>query len=309
MLAICLGVAGHCFQDSKNLFQHIATPEKKRVKKKDAARPLPGSVSCRYYRELVRIRQRAGHGLLRGVYIDEANALAVTVRTPVIPREGGNLCQGKDRPSASRRRQKIVISPRCQKMANLTAGSPFLRWSQRPLEANDVPEDTPHSLASSIMDKGFFTYLKHMGEPVEVIHLAWLIEGGPSRVLVDTGYASADFRKYAFASSDWKDIETIETALPARGYRLADIRTIVITHFDNDHILNAGKFPMPVSCATAELEFAAPAAPLFASKFHPEISRDWTTKPWTGQDIDRGSGHGVYSRPHTGNAVGGGEHG
>lgn len=130
----------------------------------------------------------------------------------------------------------------------------------------------PIPLCTMTMDKGLFTYQKYHGEEVEAPIYAWLIKGGKEPLLVDPGCHADEFRKYSFLSREVKEIGSLEESLTGLGISTEDIRTIIITHLDTDHIANARQFPSArFIVQEAELRFARNPHPLFAHKYRQHL--------------------------------------
>ena len=135
----------------------------------------------------------------------------------------------------------------------------------------------PINLCRLKVDKGAFLYLQmnEYGKKIDIPAYVWLIEGGKEPILIDTGCTAEDFSNYSLFSDDMSTIAPIEEALPAAGVPLADIKTIIITHLDADHILNAKKFPNARLLVQAdEMNFARNPHPFFARKYYPELYED-----------------------------------
>ncbi|MBI4285590.1 MAG: N-acyl homoserine lactonase family protein [Chloroflexi bacterium] len=158
----------------------------------------------------------------------------------------------------------------------------------------------PIPLCHMTMDKGFYTYWKHYGEKVEVPAYAWLIEGGDEPILVDTGCSATEFRKYALMATDIRDIIPIEEALEGLGVAASGIQTIIMTHLDTDHILNARKFPNArLIVQEAELQFARNPHPCYAKKYHQHLYEGLNFATVRG-DADIAPGVAVMATPgHT----------
>jgi len=140
----------------------------------------------------------------------------------------------------------------------------------------------PIPICQMTMDKGAFLFL-HMneyGKKVSIPVYVWLIEGEEGPILVDTACSADEFWKYTLFAEDIQDITPIEEALPAVGVSLSEIRTIIITHLDADHILNTRKFPNArFIVQEAEMSFALNPHPLFARKYYPHLYEglEWET--------------------------------
>lgn len=140
----------------------------------------------------------------------------------------------------------------------------------------------PIPVCQITMNKGafFFLHMNEYGKKVTIPVYVWLIEGGEEPILVDTACSAEEFWKYTLFAEDIKDIIPIEEALPAAGISLSEIKTIIITHLDADHILNAKKVPNArLIVQEKEMRFARNPHPFFAKKYHPHLYEglDWET--------------------------------
>lgn len=131
-------------------------------------------------------------------------------------------------------------------------------------------------------DKGGFLFLQmnEYGKKITFPVYVWLIEGGDEPILVDTACTAEEFWKYTLYAKDLEDIEPIEEALPRHGVSLSDIKTIIITHLDADHILNMRKFPNArFIVQEEEMNFALNPHPFFAKKYTPHLYEgiNWET--------------------------------
>jgi glyoxylase-like metal-dependent hydrolase (beta-lactamase superfamily II) len=150
------------------------------------------------------------------------------------------------------------------------------------------------------MDKGLFTYQKHHGEEIEAPIYAWLITGGDEPVLVDPGCHADEFRKYSFLSREVKEIGSLKESLQVFGVSTEDIRTVVVTHLDTDHIANAREFSKAEFIVQEmELSFARNPHPVFARKFQKHLFADLKFRTVRG-DAEIAPGIEVISSPgHT----------
>ena len=140
----------------------------------------------------------------------------------------------------------------------------------------------PIPICRLTVEKGGFLFLhmKEYGKKVSIPVYVWLIEGGGESILVDTACTAEDFSKYTLYAEELEDISPIEEALPKAGVSLSDIKTIIITHLDADHILNIRKFPNArLIVQEEEMSFARNPHPFFANKYHQHLYEglDWET--------------------------------
>ncbi len=132
----------------------------------------------------------------------------------------------------------------------------------------------PLPLCNLTLDKGFFTYLalKYYGKKGSIPVYAWLIDGGEEPILVDVGASAKELLKWSAFAKKIKDIVTVEESLARLGISMSDIKIIIITHLDTDHILNANKFPNArFIVQEEELRSARNPHPLVAHRRHQEL--------------------------------------
>ena len=132
----------------------------------------------------------------------------------------------------------------------------------------------PLPLCNLRLDKGAFTYLvlANYGEKITFPVYSWLIEA-EEPILVDVGCSAEEFPKYVsyrVLPGEIKDIASIEESLARFGFKTSDIKTIIMTHLDTDHILNAKKFPKAKFVVQGEeLSFIRNPHPSCAYRYHP----------------------------------------
>ena len=132
----------------------------------------------------------------------------------------------------------------------------------------------PLPLCKLKMDKGGFTYLifGNYGQKIVIPVYTWLIRGAGEPILVDTGCSAEEFKKYTLFSEGLEHIATIEESLARFGLSPQDIKTIIITHLDTDHILNAKKFPnAKLMVQEDEIEFVRNPHPAWIHRYYPEL--------------------------------------
>jgi N-acyl homoserine lactone hydrolase len=86
-------------------------------------------------------------------------------------------------------------------------------------------------------DQGIMTYQRHYGERIHLPIYVFALEGGPKKILIDTGLE--DFmvpdgaeEKYGF------EVLHFEEALASIGWKPEDVEVIIHTHLHNDHCEN-----------------------------------------------------------------------
>ena len=104
------------------------------------------------------------------------------------------------------------------------------------------------------------------GMPAEMTCRTWLIETESGLVLVDTGYGYTDLMRYdqrsmgALLLSNFPERreDLIDRVLLKSGYRLRDVRHVVVTHLDRDHVGGIEFFPWAeLHVPAAEYEYAS----------------------------------------------------
>lgn len=126
-------------------------------------------------------------------------------------------------------------------------------------------------------------YLKDVPDTrIEMPCYAFLIEGGPQPILVDTGMAwSERASQYHHPGSNQPERYAITDQIRALGYRLEDIGAIVFTHLHWDHIYYMEQFTQAVYYAhEREYAFAMNPIPLYYKSYeHPSLG---ITRPFEG---------------------------
>jgi glyoxylase-like metal-dependent hydrolase (beta-lactamase superfamily II) len=82
-------------------------------------------------------------------------------------------------------------------------------------------------------DKSGFTYMVSPGQPVKLEIVAFLIEGAPKKILVDTGSYTELMKNYW--PGEGVDFQTLEEALEKEGMTANDIDIVIQTHLHHDH--------------------------------------------------------------------------
>jgi len=123
-------------------------------------------------------------------------------------------------------------------------------WILRPLHLGNIRRD-----------KSVFTYMKNMGTQIDFPVIAWYIEGGGHRVLVDTGGhdpAEGQGHQPYFR----EPAQDLIARLSALGVRPEEIDLLILTHLHWDHACNIHLFPKArVFVQREELRYAAAPLP------------------------------------------------
>lgn len=151
-------------------------------------------------------------------------------------------------------------------------------------------------------DKAIFTYLRNMGERIEVPVLAWYVEGGGRRILVDTGGHDPN-EVQLHAPYRRTPAQDPVAALAVLGVAPEEIDTIILTHLHWDHASNTHRFPQArVLVQREELRYAAAPLPphQWAYRVHPPLAPHWDRYEAIDGDLEVAKGVSVHLTPgHT----------
>lgn len=95
----------------------------------------------------------------------------------------------------------------------------------------------PIVMGTKIFDQGMMTYQYNYGKPYTIPIYCWYLEGGSSRILVDTGEMNPISSPEREKSINGR-IYTFEQGLARFGLKPEDIDIIIHTHLHNDHCEN-----------------------------------------------------------------------
>ncbi|HHW42601.1 MBL fold metallo-hydrolase [Desulfofundulus thermobenzoicus] len=120
----------------------------------------------------------------------------------------------------------------------------------------------PLHLGSMTVDKSGLTSVRDAGIKIDIPVVAWLIEGGKERVLVDTGAGDPDWSRKYHNPMVRTEEQRIDRALELLGISPGEIRIIINTHLHWDHCFNNHLFENAVIYVQRkELAYAADPLP------------------------------------------------
>ncbi len=149
---------------------------------------------------------------------------------------------------------------------------------------------------TSVSDAGgkYFVKVHHlncgtlwpMGVPAPLVCHVLLVESDAGLVLVDTGFGTADcadpggfgYVRRRFIRPKFDPAETAAAQLPHLGFALSDVRHIITTHFDADHIGGIADFPDAQVHVTAAEAFSAMRSRSIQSRIRYQSSQ-WAHGP------------------------------
>lgn len=95
----------------------------------------------------------------------------------------------------------------------------------------------PIVMGSKVFDQGMMTYQHAYGKPFTIPIYCWYLEGGDTKIIVDTGEMHPIQSAEREAALGGK-IHTFEQGLALYGLTPEDIDTVIHTHLHNDHCEN-----------------------------------------------------------------------
>lgn len=121
------------------------------------------------------------------------------------------------------------------------------------------------------VDKSVMTYLMNQGVVIEIATYAWAIDGGGTRILVDTGCPAEVQTASGFPATQ---VATLREGLARIGWRPEDIDIVILTHLHLDHVAYAEELG-GATFVVQEREFAAATNPHPAYEgFYPPVLRE-----------------------------------
>jgi N-acyl homoserine lactone hydrolase len=128
------------------------------------------------------------------------------------------------------------------------------------------------------LPKPSFTYLRGLGETLDLPLIMFVIEGGESPIVVDTGADVTRAWDLHRIRMEQTEAETPDVALRSVGIDPDDVRLVVNTHLHWDHSSNNHLFPNArVIVQRRELEYACRPVPWHRVHFEvrPEVAAAW----------------------------------
>jgi glyoxylase-like metal-dependent hydrolase (beta-lactamase superfamily II) len=132
----------------------------------------------------------------------------------------------------------------------------------------------PMHLGNIVRDKSSFTCGRNQGVRIELPIIAWLIETGTTKIIVDTGTNApehtAEHHKPLIRSKE----QELPFALRSLGVDPLGIKTVILTHLHWDHCYNTELFPNAKFIVQwEELRYAIAPLPLHEHAYDPEPIR------------------------------------
>jgi glyoxylase-like metal-dependent hydrolase (beta-lactamase superfamily II) len=122
-------------------------------------------------------------------------------------------------------------------------------------------------------DQGIMTYQQHYGQRIWLPIYAFYLEGGPQRILVDTGLERFMVPAGAEQALGFRVLQ-FEQALEGVGLRPEDVDIIIHTHLHNDHCENDYRCPNArIFVQRAEHDFFRNPHPL-DHRYYPDLLDD-----------------------------------
>jgi glyoxylase-like metal-dependent hydrolase (beta-lactamase superfamily II) len=142
-------------------------------------------------------------------------------------------------------------------------------------------------LGTNVLDKAVATYLTDCGVELTIYNIAFLLseEGGRRRILVDTGFSSADEANRVTGERCMRTPEQeLNKQLDSHGCGIRDVDTVILTHLHFDHCGNAPRFTRAkIYVQRKELQYSfAPLPGEEVPYFSPLIGE---TPPFLGADL------------------------
>ena len=140
----------------------------------------------------------------------------------------------------------------------------------------------PLLMGKILVSKAHMTYFLDYEKEIWIAQAAWLIEGGPKRILVDSGISAQSMQRYSFGRP-YESIATFEDTLCAAGLTPEDIDIVIQTHLHYDHCGHTQKCSRAtVIVQEEELRFAYSPHAMFAGSYNLDFLKDLRFRLITG---------------------------
>lgn len=154
----------------------------------------------------------------------------------------------------------------------------------------------PLFMGKLLVSKAHMTYFLDYEKEIWIAQIAWLIEGGPKRILVDSGISAQAMQRYSFGRP-YEAAATFEETLSSAGITPEDIDMVIQTHLHYDHCGHTQKCSRAtVIVQEEELRFAYSPHAVFAGSYNLDFIKDLRFRLVKG-DKEICSGIKVYHVP------------
>ncbi|MCC8193365.1 MAG: N-acyl homoserine lactonase family protein [Deltaproteobacteria bacterium] len=137
----------------------------------------------------------------------------------------------------------------------------------------------PLALGTMLLDQSSLCYARNPGTKIPCVMLAFLIQGGRSPILVDTGCCGEEWAAAYHAPITIPEEMTFSRQLRQHGVSPEDIGIVINTHLHWDHCFHNDMFPhAKIYVQKKELEFAQSPLPTQYRAY--ECAQMGLTPPW-----------------------------
>ena len=132
----------------------------------------------------------------------------------------------------------------------------------------------PLLMGKLLVSKAHMTYFLDYDKEIWTAQVAWLLEGGSKRILVDSGISAQAMQRYAFGRP-YESIASFEETLSAAGITPEDIDLVIQTHLHYDHCGHTQRCSRAtVIVQEEELRFAFSPHAAFAGSYNLDYLKD-----------------------------------
>ena len=139
------------------------------------------------------------------------------------------------------------------------------------MESHSYVKPDGHSIKSSpkLENECLWQFWLVFGEFLEIPVIAWYIETGNTKILVDTGMCeTARAHQYHYRHSKQNQEERIDKALELKDIQIQDIDIVILTHLHWDHCSNIDLFDHAICyLQRKELDYANDPIPSYYSSY------------------------------------------